>query len=198
MNKLVNNITYSIVPRATGFKEMNYTVETKMGMPFMDPISEDILKPIVEYITDPHIWYHTFPIILKSPSWTKLYDDVILKPIIEIVMQFNNVSRVMNAEIKRLPAETEMIPWGTKDDDPKWGVEDGKTVRFRMPLRTNTLVKYFMWDHNEFKYEYQMQVGKFYYTDMTMYHAEENLSETDAIYLQLDCEVNNSIRQAIC
>ena len=42
MNKKVDGITYSIVPRATGFKEMNYTVETKMGMPFMDPISEDI------------------------------------------------------------------------------------------------------------------------------------------------------------
>ena len=106
MNQKVGGITYSIVPKGIGFKEMNYTVETKMGMPFMDPISEDILKPIVEYITDPHIWYHTFPVILKSPSWTRLYDDKILKPIIEIVMAFNNVSRVMNAKIERLPAES--------------------------------------------------------------------------------------------
>ena len=67
MNQRVNNITYSIVPDTLGFKEMNYTVETKMGMPFMDPISEEILKPIVEYITDPQIWYYTYPVILKSP-----------------------------------------------------------------------------------------------------------------------------------
>ena len=39
MNQRVNNITYSIVPDTLGFKEMNYTVATKMGMPFMDPIS---------------------------------------------------------------------------------------------------------------------------------------------------------------
>ena len=32
MNQRVNNITYSIVPDGTRFKEMNYTVETKMGM----------------------------------------------------------------------------------------------------------------------------------------------------------------------
>ena len=196
MNKKVEGITYSIVPNTSGFKEMNYTVETKMGMPFMDPISEDILKPIVEYITDPQAWYHTFPVILKSPSWTRLYDDVILKPIIEIVMGFNNQSRVKSASIERMPAETEIFRY--KETNPGWGVLDGETVRFRMPLRTNTLVKYFIWDHNEFKYEHQMQVGKFYYTDITKYHSEENLSNTDSIYLQLDCEVNNTIRRAIC
>jgi hypothetical protein len=198
MNKKVDGITYSIVPNTAGFKEMNYTVETKMGMPFMDPISEDILKPIVEYITDPQAWYHTFPVIIKSPSWTRLYDDIILKPIIEIVAAFNNQSRVKSASIKRIPAETEMIPWGTKDDDPKWGVDDGKTIRFRMPMRTSELVKFYTWDHNEFKYIHNLQVGRFYYTDITKYHSEENLSDTDSIYLEIDCEVNNTIRRAIC
>lgn len=196
MNQKVGGITYSIVPKGIGFKEMNYTVETKMGMPFMDPISEDILKPIVEYITDPHIWYHTFPVILKSPSWTRLYDDKILKPIIEIVMAFNDVSRVMNAKIERVPAESEIFR--NKETNPGWGVLDGEKVRFRMPLRTNTLVRYFMWDHNEFKYDFRMKVGRFYYTDITKYHSEENLSNTDSIYLELDCKVNNAIRQAIC
>ena len=109
MNIKVGDTTYSIVPNGLGFKEMNYTVETKMGMPFMDPISEEIIKPIVEYITDPQAWYHTFPVILKSPSWSRLYDDVILKPIIEIVMGFNNQSRVKSASIERIPAETENI-----------------------------------------------------------------------------------------
>ena len=104
MNQRVNNITYSIVPDTLGFKEMNYTVETKMGMPFMDPISEEILKPIVEYITDPQIWYYTYPVILKSPMWTKLYNDKELLPLIEIVMGFNNVSRVKSATIERIPA----------------------------------------------------------------------------------------------
>ena len=55
-----------------------------------------------------------------------------------------------------------------------------------------------MWDHNEFKYDFQMEVGKFYYTDIRKYHSEENLSNTDGIYLQLDCPVNSTIRQAIC
>ena len=196
MNQKVDGISYSIVPNTSGFKEMNYTVETKMGMPFMDPISEDILKPIVEYITDPHIWYHTFPVILKSPSWTRLYNDKTLKPIIEIVMAFNNVSRVKSASIKRIPTETVISRY--KETAPGWGVLDGEKVRFRMPLRTNTLVKYFIWDHNEFKYDYKMKVGKFYYTDIRKYHSEENLSDTDAIYLELDCESNNTIRRAIC
>tara|TARA_B110000444_G_C18794479_1_gene574132 strand:+ start:69 stop:659 length:591 start_codon:yes stop_codon:yes gene_type:complete len=196
MNQKVKGITYSIVPNGIGFKEMNYTVETKMGMPFMDPISEEIIKPIVEYITDSQVWYHTFPVIIKSPSWSRLYSDKTLKPIIEVVMEFNNISRVKNASIKRIPAETEIFRY--KETDPGWGVLDGETVRFRMPLRTNTLVKYFMWDHNEFKYDFQMEVGKFYYTDIRKYHSEENLSDTDAIYLELDCEVNNTIRRAIC
>ena len=195
MNISVNNTTYSIVPRATGFKEMNYTVETKMGMPFMDPISEDILKPIVQYITDVS-FSHTFPIIIKKKQWTPLYNDKTLKPIIEIVSAFQDISRVESASIKRLTAETKRVKY--RDSDPSWGIEDGKKVRFRMPMRTNSLVKYTMWDHNKFQWDYRLSIGRFYYTDMTMYHAEENLSETDTIYLELDCEVNNTIRRAIC
>ena len=196
MNQRVNNITYSIVPDTLGFKEMNYTVETKMGMPFMDPISEEILKPIVEYITDPQIWYYTYPVILKSPMWTKLYNDKELLPLIEIVMGFNNVSRVKSATIERIPAGA--IIDKHRVEDSVWGVLDDNTVRFRMPMRTNSLVKFSIWDHNDFQYDKIMNTGKFYYTDITKYHAEENLSDTDALYLQIDCLVNDRIRQAIC
>ena len=45
---------------------------------------------------------------------------------------------------------------------------------------------------------FKLEVGKFYYTDIRKYHSEENLSDTDRIYLELDCEVNNTIRRAIC
>lgn len=196
MNQTVNNITYSIVPDTLGFKEMNYTVETRMGMPFMDPISEEILKPIVKYITDPQIWYYTYPVILKSPMWTKLYNDKELLPLIEIVMAFNNMSRVKNASIQRIPAGTITDKHRVEDSD--YGILDGDTVRFRMPMRTNDLVRFFIWDHNDFRYDKRMNIGKFYYTDITKYHSEENLSDTDALYLQIDCLVNDRIRQSIC
>tara|TARA_Y100001972_G_C7661905_1_gene333980 strand:- start:1001 stop:1591 length:591 start_codon:yes stop_codon:yes gene_type:complete len=196
MNVKVNNTTYSIVPNTLGFKEMNYTVETKMGMPFMDPISEEILKPIVEYMCDINEWYYTYPAIIKSPSWTKLYDDVKLKPIIEIVKAFNDISRVKDARIQRVPKETEISRH--KETNSEWGVRDGNIVRFRMPMSTNSLVKFSIWDHNEFKYDFHMNIGKFYYTDIRKYHSEENLSDTDSMYLQIDSYVNNTIRQAIC
>lgn len=111
-------------------------------------------------------------------------------------MGFNNVSRVKSASIERIPAGA--IIDKHRVEDSGWGVLDNNTVRFRMPMRTNSLVKFSIWDHNDFQYDKIMNTGKFYYTDITKYHAEENLSDTDALYLQIDCLVNDRIRQAIC
>ena len=67
-----------------------------------------------------------------------------------------------------------------------------------MPVRTNDLVTFSIWDDNKFKQDYKLETGKFYYTDVRKPHAVENLSDTDRIHLVMDCYVNDELRIMIC
>ena len=51
---------------------------------------------------------------------------------------------------------------------------------------------------DEFKQDYKLKTGHFYYTDVRKAHAVENLSDTDRIHLVMDCYVNNEMRYMIC
>ena len=82
--------------------------------------------------------------------------------------------------------------------DKDLGIEDGKITRLHMPVRTNDLVTFSIWDDNKFRQDYKLKTGHFYYTDVRKAHAVENLSDTDRIHLVMDCYVNNEMRYMIC
>ena len=142
------------------------------------------------------------PGVLKSSvnvdtklQWTTLKDNKTMKPVLDILdklpCEFERV-RFMRLEAgKNIGKHTDKI-------DKDLGIDDGQITRIHMPVRTNDLVTFSIWDDNKFKQDYKLKTGHFYYTDVRKAHAVENLSDTDRIHLVMDCYVNNEMRYLIC
>ena len=214
------------VPNGTGFKELNYFTEDDDGWHFQ-PVDENLLRPVADYLdtldfhkvktkyTKGSDWtaialkgYSKDPLDVTKPGvlktkaksdsklqWTDLYKAPEMKPMLDILKTLP--CRMERVRFMKLEAG-KVIGKHTDKIDKDLGIDDGQITRIHMPVRTNDLVTFSIWDDNKFKQDYKLKTGHFYYTDVRKAHAVENLSDTDRIHLVMDCYVNNEMRYLIC
>ena len=224
--KIGGGVEVSIVPNGTGFKELNYYTKEEHGLQFQ-PVDPAILKPVADYLdtlefhkvktkyTKGSDWtaialkgYSKDPLDVTKPGvlktkvksdsklqWTELYNVPEMKPILDILETIP--CRMERVRFMKLEAG-KVIGKHTDKIDKDLGIEDGKITRLHMPVRTNDLVTFSIWDDNKFKQDYKLETGHFYYTDVRKAHAVENLSDTDRIHLVMDCYINEDVRAMIC
>jgi hypothetical protein len=134
---------------------------------------------------------------VKSDSklqWTDLHKASELKPIVEMLDKLPcDFERVRFMKLKA----GKVIKKHSDKIDKDIGIDDGNIVRIHIPIRTNDLVTFSMWD-KKIKEDFKLNVGHFYYTDVRKPHAVENLSDVDRIHLVMDCYMNDDVRSWIC
>ena len=78
-------------------------------------------------------------------------------------------------------------------------IKQGKIVRLHVPLKTNQHVHFYLWEGKK-ENHFTLQVGKYYYVDVTAAHAVHNKADFDRLHLVIDCYMNprleNLLKQA--
>ncbi len=107
-----------------------------------------------------------------------------------------------NAQFKRVrlmslaPTEGELLRH-TDLTDGTLGIEDGKTVRLHVPLRTNPKVFVTSWDTNDQEHRIHMKLGSLWYLNIRLPHKVINQGDTERVHLVIDCVANERIRELI-
>lgn len=140
------------------------------------------------------------PGVLKSDvepaelRWTSLYEEPALLPIKEILLQIP--AEFERVRVMRLKAGTTIKKHTDKVDKE---IKDGKIVRLHVPLKTNQHVHFYLWEGKK-ENHFTLQVGKYYYVDVTAAHAVHNKADFDRLHLVIDCYMNprleNLLKQA--
>ena len=75
-------------------------------------------------------------------------------------------------------------------------IKTGKIVRIHIPIRTNHNVHFYLWKDKKPQH-YNLEQGKYYYTDVTKPHAVHNKATFDRLHLVADCYSNDKIEALI-
>jgi aspartyl/asparaginyl beta-hydroxylase (cupin superfamily) len=75
-------------------------------------------------------------------------------------------------------------------------IENKKIVRIHIPIRTNSKVVFTIYtnDEDERGETLNLEVGRFYYLDVTKPHSVSNNSSIDRYHLVVDCYVNEELK----
>ena len=140
------------------------------------------------------------PGVLKSDvqpadlRWTKLYEEPYLLPLKEILSHIP--AEFERVRVMRLKAGTTIKKHTDKVDKE---IKQGKIVRLHVPLKTNQHVHFYLWEGKK-ENHFSLQVGKYYYVDVTAAHAVHNKADFDRLHLVIDCYMNprleNLLKQA--
>ena len=140
------------------------------------------------------------PGVLKSDvqpadlRWTKLYEEPFLLPLKEILSHIP--AEFERVRVMRLKAGTTIKKHTDKVDKE---IKQGKIVRLHVPLKTNQHVHFYLWEGKK-ENHFSLQVGKYYYVDVTAAHAVHNKADFDRLHLVIDCYMNprleNLLKQA--
>ena len=173
----LNNITYS--PVKTKYNEKgNWDAISIWG--YSDDIG-NILKPGV----------------LKSDvkaeplRWTRLYEEADLLPIKEILSHIP--AEFERVRVMRLKAGTTIKKHTDKVDKE---IKNGNIVRIHIPLKTSLNVHFYLWEGKE-QYHFNLETGKYYYTDVSKPHAVHNKADFDRLHLVVDCYNNPKIKDLL-
>ncbi len=137
------------------------------------------------------------PGVLKSnvePAelrWTKLYEESALLPIKEILAHIP--AEFERVRIMRLKAGTTIKKHTDKVDKE---IKAGKLVRLHVPLRTSDNVHFYLWEGKD-EYHFNLQVGKYYYVDVSKPHAVHNKADFDRLHLVVDCYMNPKLKNLL-
>ena len=124
-------------------------------------------------------------------QWTSLLNKPIMEPIREIIARlpckFERIRLMKLAAGKSLRKHNDNI-------DPD--IENKKIVRIHIPIRTNSKVVFTIYtnDEDERGEKLNLEVGRFYYLDVTKPHSVSNNSSTDRYHLVVDCYVNEELK----
>ena len=124
-------------------------------------------------------------------EWTSLANDPVMSPIREIISrlpcQFERIRFMKLAAGKSLRKHNDNI-----DQD----IESKKIVRIHIPIRTNSEVEFTMYanDEDERGERLNLEVGRFYYLDVTQPHSVSNNSSIDRYHLVVDCYMNEQLK----
>lgn len=137
------------------------------------------------------------PGVLKSDvepaelRWTSLYEEPALLPLKEILLQIP--AEFERVRVMRLKAGTTIKKHTDKVDKE---IKDGKLVRLHVPLRTSDNVHFYLWEGKE-EYHFNLQVGKYYYVDVSKAHAVHNKADFDRLHLVIDCYMNPKLESLL-
>jgi hypothetical protein len=138
------------------------------------------------------------PGVLKSDvepaelRWTKLYEESSLLPIKEILSHIP--AEFERVRVMRLKAGTTIKKHTDKVDKE---IKTGKIVRVHIPLRTSvTNVHFYLWEGKD-EYVFNLETGKYYYTDVTKPHAVHNKWTVDRLHLVVDCFNNPKLQSLL-
>ena len=140
------------------------------------------------------------PGVLKSDvepaelRWTSLYEEPDLLPLKEILSHIP--AEFERVRVMRLKAGTTIKKHTDKVDKE---IKNGTIVRLHVPLRTNNNVHFYLWEGKE-QQHYHLEVGKYYFVDVSKPHAVHNKADFDRLHLVVDCYNNprleNLLKQA--
>ena len=137
------------------------------------------------------------PGVLKSDvkaeplRWTRLYEEAELLPIKEILSHIP--AEFERVRVMRLKAGTTIKKHTDKVDKE---IKNGNIVRIHIPLKTSLNVHFYLWEGKE-QYHFNLQTGKYYYTDVSKPHAVHNKADFDRLHLVVDCYNNPKIRDLL-
>ena len=137
------------------------------------------------------------PGVLKSNvkaeplRWTRLYEEADLLPIKEILSHIP--AEFERVRVMRLKAGTTIKKHTDKVDKE---IKNGNIVRIHIPLKTSLNVHFYLWEGKE-QHHYNLETGKYYYTDVSKPHAVHNKADFDRLHLVVDCYNNPKISQLI-
>jgi len=137
------------------------------------------------------------PGVLKSDvepaelRWTSLYEEPAMLPIKEILSHIP--AEFERVRIMRLKAGTTIKKHTDKVDTE---IKEGKIVRLHVPLRTNDNVHFYLWEGKD-EYHFNLEVGKYYYVDVSKAHAVHNKTDFDRLHLVVDCYINPKLENLL-
>ena len=129
-----------------------------------------------------------------SLRWTSLYEEPDLLPLKEILSHIP--AEFERVRVMRLKAGTSLKKHTDKVDKE---IKAGKLVRLHIPLRTNNNVHFYLWEGKQ-QLHYHLEVGKYYFVDVSKPHAVHNKADFDRLHLVVDCfnnpRLENLMKQA--
>mgnify|MGYP000094082990 CR=1 FL=1 len=179
-NKFLDSLTYSAVKTKYNAKGDWDAISIKG---YSDDIN-NILKPGVlkSDVED------------KPLRWTSLYEEPALLPLKEILSHIP--AEFERVRVMRLKAGTTIKKHTDKVDKE---IKQGKIVRLHVPLRTSKNVYFYLWEKKQ-EHVFHLDVGKYYFVDVTAAHAVHNKADFDRLHLVIDCYNNprleNLLKQA--
>ena len=176
--KCVESLTLSLVK--TKYNDGNWEAISLRGYS-KDP--ENILKPGV----------------LKTEEVTSVLQDTTLRFVSEM-QPINEILSCIPAEfqrvrIMRLKAGTK-IEKHTDKVDKSIGFEDGEIIRIHVPIKTDPKVVFSLYEGKD-KKDFYLEVGNYYYADVTRPHEVHNAWHDDRLHLVADCYSNQTMRDLI-
>ena len=137
------------------------------------------------------------PGVLKSGveeqplRWTSLYEESALLPIKEILSHIP--AEFERVRVMRLKAGTTIKKHTDKVDK---AIKDGKIVRLHIPIKTSMNVHFYLWNGKD-QYHFNLETGKYYYTDVSKPHAVHNKWDEDRLHLVVDCYNNEKLENLL-
>ena len=137
------------------------------------------------------------PGVLKSDvedqplRWTYLYEQPELLPIKEILLQIP--AEFERVRVMRLKAGTSIKKHTDKVDKE---IKDGNIIRIHIPLKTNHNVHFYLWEGKDL-FHFNLETGKYYYTDVSKPHAVHNKADFDRLHLVVDCFNNPKLKNLL-
>jgi len=137
------------------------------------------------------------PGVLKSDveeqplRWTSLYEQAELLPIKEILVHIP--AEFERVRVMRLKAGTKISKHTDKVDK---AIKNGDIIRLHVPLKTNEKLTMTLWEGKEAK-SYNLETGKYYYTDVSKPHAVDNSADFDRLHLVIDCFNNPKLENLL-
>ena len=123
--------------------------------------------------------------------WTHLYEQAELLPLKEILIHIP--AEFERVRVMRLKAGTRISKHTDKVDK---AIKNGDIVRLHVPLKTNEKVTMTLWEGKDAQ-AYQLETGKYYYTDVSKPHAVENSANFDRLHLVIDCFNNPKLESLL-
>ena len=184
--------------------------------------SDGELQPIVDYCNSEQQYSPVITKYNKKENWKAISIKgfsqdplVISKPNVLGVGSGGNLQETplvdrlqIRSILEKIPAMTERVRLmkleaGTKiskhTDKVDKEIKQGKIVRLHVPLRTNNNVYFYLWEGKK-EHCFHLDVGKYYYVDVTAAHAVHNKADMDRLHLVVDCYNNprleNLLKQA--
>jgi hypothetical protein len=176
--KCIEGMTLSLVK--TKYNDGNWEAISLRGYS-KDP--ENILKPGV---------------LKTSSEMGELQDTTLrfvseMQPLNEIMSQIP--AEFQRVRIMRLKSGTKIEKHSDKIDK-SIGFEDGEIIRIHVPIKTDPSVVFSLYEGKE-KKDFYLEVGNYYYADVTRPHEVHNAWSEDRLHLVADCYSNQTMRDLI-